>query len=155
MADKYTAIPIGIYENVPVVVANVQIPTDFVLLEMPEDDKLSIIIGTTFLNTVGAIIDCTKSKVTFKVEGKEHTIYFPKKSTQGPPIIEVNLVNVQTLIVGTTKIPTTRKIAIGEKLPATHCISGALRAPAPCATPTYLPTAHNYTLCTTSICGHR
>ena len=39
MADKSTAIPIGIYEHVPVVVANVTILTDFVILEMPEDDK--------------------------------------------------------------------------------------------------------------------
>src|SRR6266511_2867401 len=37
MADKSTAIPIGICEDVPVVVANVTILTDFVILEMPED----------------------------------------------------------------------------------------------------------------------
>ena len=37
MADKSTAIPIGIYEDVPVVVANVTILTDFVILEMPEE----------------------------------------------------------------------------------------------------------------------
>jgi hypothetical protein len=70
MADKSTAIPIGICENVPVMVANVKIPSDFVILEMPEDDNLSIILGRPFLNTIGAVIDCTKSKVTFKVEGK-------------------------------------------------------------------------------------
>src|SRR3989337_925045 len=34
MADKSTAIPIGICEDVPVVVANVTILTDFVILEM-------------------------------------------------------------------------------------------------------------------------
>ena len=36
MADKSTAIPIGICEDVPIVVANVTILTDFVILEMPE-----------------------------------------------------------------------------------------------------------------------
>ena len=46
MADKSTAIPIGICEDVPVVVANVTILTDFVILEMPEDDNMSIILGT-------------------------------------------------------------------------------------------------------------
>ena len=35
MADKSTAIPIGICEDVPVVVANVTILTDFVILEIP------------------------------------------------------------------------------------------------------------------------
>ena len=58
--------------------ANVLIPIDFVILEMPEDDNLSIILARPFLNTIGVVTDCTKSKVTFKVEGKEHTIYFPR-----------------------------------------------------------------------------
>jgi hypothetical protein len=72
---------------------------------MPEYDNLSIIIGRPFLNTTRAFIDCTKGKVTFKVEGKEHTIYFPKKSTQELPMTKVNLVKIMTLIVGTIEIP--------------------------------------------------
>ena len=44
MADKSTAIPSGICEDVPVIVANVTILTDFVILEMPEDDNMSIIL---------------------------------------------------------------------------------------------------------------
>ena len=45
MADKSTSIPIGICEDVPVVVANVTILTDFVILEMPEYDtcRLSLV----------------------------------------------------------------------------------------------------------------
>ena len=69
MADKSTTIPIDICEDVPVVVANVTILTDFVILEMPEDDNMSIILGRTFLNTAGAVIDCNKSKVTFHTNG--------------------------------------------------------------------------------------
>ena len=65
MADKSTAIPIGICEDVPVVVANVTILTDFVILDIPEEDSLSIILGRPFLNTPGAIIDCNKGNVTF------------------------------------------------------------------------------------------
>ena len=63
MADKSTAIPIGICEDVPVVVANVTILTDFVILEMPEDDNMSIILGRPFLNTAGAVIDCNKKSL--------------------------------------------------------------------------------------------
>ena len=37
MADKSTAIPVGICEDVPVVVANVTVLTDFVILDIPED----------------------------------------------------------------------------------------------------------------------
>ena len=79
MADKSTAIPIGIYEDVPIVVANVTILTDFVILEMLEDDNMSIILGRPFLNTARAVIDCNKSKVTFHINGNEHMMHFQKK----------------------------------------------------------------------------
>ena len=64
MPDKSIAIPIGICEDVPIMIANVQIPTDFVILEMPEDDNLSIILGRPFLNTacvVGILYGCINS----------------------------------------------------------------------------------------------
>ena len=65
MADKSTAIPIGICEDVPVVVANVTILTDFVILDIPEEDSMSIILGRPFLNTAGAVIDCNKGNALF------------------------------------------------------------------------------------------
>ena len=103
MADKSTAIPIGICEDVPVVVANVTILTDFVILEMPEDDNMSIILGRPFLNTAGAVIDCNKSKVTFHINGNEHTVPFPKKQFQ------VNGINVieesPTITIGSFQLP--------------------------------------------------
>ena len=103
MADKSTAIPIGICEDVPVVVANVTILTDFVILEMPEDDNMSIILGRPFLNTAGAVIDCNKSNVTFHINGNEHTVHFPKKQFQ------VNGINVieksPTITIGSFQIP--------------------------------------------------
>ena len=80
MTDKSIVVPVGICEDVPVQVANnCLILTDFVVFEMPEDDNMSIILGRPFLNTAGAVIDCNKGKVTFNVNEKEHTVYFPKK----------------------------------------------------------------------------
>ena len=67
MADKSTAVPIGICEDVPVEVANCLILTNFVVLDMPEDGSMSIILRRPFLNTAGAIIDCNKGKFTFNV----------------------------------------------------------------------------------------
>jgi hypothetical protein len=103
MADKSTTIPIGICEDVPVVVANVTILTDFVILEMSEDDNMSIILGRPFLNTAGAVIDCNKSKVTFHINGNEHTVHFPKKQFQvnGINVIEKSL----TLTIGSFQLP--------------------------------------------------
>ena len=56
MADKSTAILVGVCEDVPVVVANVTILTDFVILDILEDDSMSIILGRPFLNIQGGTI---------------------------------------------------------------------------------------------------
>ncbi|KAK1604686.1 hypothetical protein QYE76_028359 [Lolium multiflorum] len=104
MADKSTAIPVGVCENVPVqVTQHCLILTDFVVLEMPEDDNMSIILGRPFLNTAGAIIDCNKGKVTFNVDDKEHTVYFPKRIDK---VYGVNTIfNVKTIKVGSIDCP--------------------------------------------------
>ncbi|KAK1668394.1 hypothetical protein QYE76_056553 [Lolium multiflorum] len=104
MADKSTAIPVGLCENVPVqVTQHCLILTDFVVLEMPEDDNMSIILGRPFLNTAGAVIDCNKGKVTFNVDDKEHTVYFPKRIDK---VYGVNTIfNVKTIKVGSIDCP--------------------------------------------------
>ena len=103
IADKSTAIPIGICEDEPLVVANVTILTDFVILEMPEDDNMSIILGRPILNTVGVVIDCNKSKVTFHINSNEHTVHFLKKQ------FHVNGINViekcPTITIGSFQLP--------------------------------------------------
>ena len=79
MADKSTYVHVRICEDVPIQVANnCLILTNFVVLEMPEDDNMSIIFGRPFLITIGVVIDCNKGKVTFNVD-KERTFYFPNK----------------------------------------------------------------------------
>ena len=87
----------------PVVVANVTILTEFVILEMPENDNMSIILGRPFLNTAGVVIDCNKSKVTFHINGNEHTVHFLKKQFQmnGINVIEKS----PTITIGSFQIP--------------------------------------------------
>ena len=63
-------------------VANITILTDFVILDIPEDDSMSIILGRPFLNTAGDVIDCNEGNATFHVNGNEHTIHFPRKQPQ-------------------------------------------------------------------------
>src|SRR4051812_14842344 len=53
--------------------------TEFVVLEMPKDDNMSIVLGRSFLNNSGVVINCNQGKVTSNINDKEHTIYFPKK----------------------------------------------------------------------------
>ena len=103
MADKSTTILVGICEDVHVVVANVTILMDFVILDIPEDDSMSIILGRPFLNTSGAVIDCNKGNVTFHVNGNEHMVHFPKKQ---PQVHSINSIGkVPTIIIGGFEFP--------------------------------------------------
>ena len=103
MVNKSTAIPIGICEDVPIVVANVTIFTDFVILDIREDDSMSIILGRPFLNTAGAVIDCNKGNVTFHVNGNEHTVHFPRKQ---PQVHSINSVGkIPSIIFGGFEFP--------------------------------------------------
>ena len=77
-------------------VANVTILTDFVILDISEDDSMSIILGRPFLNTAGAFIDCNKGNVTFHVNGNDHTVHFPRKQ---PQVHSINSVGKIPLII--------------------------------------------------------
>ena len=55
--------PIGICEDVPVKVANCLILTDFVVLEMTEDDNMSIILADLFLILQGLLLIVIKEKL--------------------------------------------------------------------------------------------
>ena len=109
MADKSTAIHVGICEDVPVVVADVTILTDFVILEIPEDDNMSIILGRPFLNTTGAVIDCNTSNVTFHVNGNEHTVHFSRKQPQVHSINSIGKISTITIGGFEFPLPTIRK----------------------------------------------
>ena len=103
MADKSTAVPVSICEDVPVVVANVTILTDFVILDILEDESMSIILGRPFLNTTGAIIDCNKGNVTFHVNGNEHTVHFLRKQ---PQVHSINSIGkISSIIFGGFEFP--------------------------------------------------
>jgi hypothetical protein len=104
MADKSTAVPVGICEDVPVQVAhNCIILTDFVVLEIPEDDNMSIIRGRPFLNTAGVVIDCNQGKVTFNVDDKEHMVYFPKKIDRKYGLNSI--INIEIMQIGKFHFP--------------------------------------------------
>src|SRR3954466_8023953 len=104
MADNSTNVPIGICEDVHVQVAHhCMILTDFVVLDMPEDDNMSIILGTPFFNTAGAVIDCNQGRVVFNVNDKEHTFYFPKRTDKTYGLNSI--INIETIQIGQIHVP--------------------------------------------------
>src|ERR1041385_3861199 len=87
MADKSTAVPIGISEDVLVEVANCLILTDFVVLDMPEDGSMSIIHGRPFLNTASAIIDCIKESLLSMLMTRNTRYIFRRRLVKGMALI--------------------------------------------------------------------
>ncbi|KAL0729919.1 hypothetical protein Bca4012_026012 [Brassica carinata] len=75
LADRSVKFPIGILEDLPVMVGNCEIPTDFVVLEMDEEARDPLILGRPFLATAGALINVKEGKIDLHL-GKEHTLHF-------------------------------------------------------------------------------
>ena len=115
-------------------VAYVTILTDFVILDIPEDDSMSIILGRPFLNTARAVIDCTKGNVTFHVNGNEHSVHFPRKQ---PQVHSINSIGkISTITIGSFEfpLPTVKKkydiLIVGDMhipVEVTWCYSKILR----------------------------
>ena len=89
--------PIGMIEDVLLRIDEHVIPTDFFIFEMPEDEKLSIILGRPFLRTVGVSVDCAEGKIIFNVYDAEIIRYFPKKLEAAeryiPPAKQVHMIS--------------------------------------------------------------
>ncbi|XP_058766087.1 uncharacterized protein LOC131639619 [Vicia villosa] len=69
-ADRSVKYPIGILEDKTVKIGQLYIPTDFVVMDINEDEEIQILLGRPFLSTAGAIIDVKKRKLTFEVRNE-------------------------------------------------------------------------------------
>ncbi|GJU73556.1 hypothetical protein Tco_1264961 [Tanacetum coccineum] len=74
LADMTMKYPKGIAENVLVGIGKFVFPVDFIILDMPEDIKVTLILGRPFLSTPHAKIDVFKGKITLRV-GEERIIF--------------------------------------------------------------------------------
>ena len=86
LADRLVRIPHGVLEDLPVKVGSIDIPTDFVILEMDEEPKDPLILGKPFLATAGAIIDVKKGKIDLNL-GKEMKMTFDINKAMKKPTI--------------------------------------------------------------------
>ncbi|GKE48765.1 reverse transcriptase domain-containing protein [Tanacetum coccineum] len=74
LADRSFQYPVGIAENMLVEVGKFTFPADFVILEMEEDSKVSLILGRPFLHTVDAVIRVKHTQLNLGV-GTEQMIF--------------------------------------------------------------------------------
>ena len=108
LADKPYQHPWGIIENVLVKVGKFIFPADFVILDMEEDDTVSIILGRPFLATGKAEINVQEGELKLRVQGDEVAfhVFQPMKHPDDDPnedipkfhhkeILQGDLVNFQ------------------------------------------------------------
>lgn len=67
LADRSVKYPLGICENMLVMVRKFKFPVDFVILDMEEDGMVPIILGRPFLATARVVIDVHDGKLTLRV----------------------------------------------------------------------------------------
>ena len=68
LADGSVAHPHDLIENLPVKIGNVEIPTDFVVLDVDEEGKDPLILGRPFLASGGAVINVRNEKINLNLE---------------------------------------------------------------------------------------
>ncbi|GKB17207.1 reverse transcriptase domain-containing protein [Tanacetum coccineum] len=67
LADRSFQYPVGIAKNMLVEVGKFTFPVDFVILEMEEDSKVSLILGRPFLHTVDSVIRVKQKQLNLGV----------------------------------------------------------------------------------------
>ncbi|XP_048624055.1 uncharacterized protein LOC125592722 [Brassica napus] len=80
-------IPIGILEDLPLMVGNFEIPTDFVVLEMGEEAQDPLILGRPFLATAGAIVNVRQGKFDLHL-GQGNILHFDINEVMKKPTIQ-------------------------------------------------------------------
>ena len=80
-------IPVGILEDLPVMVGNFEVPTDFVVLKMGEEAKDSLILGRPLLATAGAVVNVREGKIDLHL-GKGNILHFDINEVMKRPTIQ-------------------------------------------------------------------
>ena len=73
LADRTLSFPKGILKNICVRVGTSYVPLDFMVIETGADERSPIILGRPFLNTLGAIIYASATKINFNIKGRKET----------------------------------------------------------------------------------
>ncbi|GJW77422.1 hypothetical protein Tco_0139104 [Tanacetum coccineum] len=98
LAYRTVKYPKGIVKNVLVGIGKFTFPVEFIILDMPEDIKVSLILRRPFLSTARAKIDVYKRKITLRIG--EENIIFKSVKTWLEEIKEMDLVPVPTIKEG-------------------------------------------------------
>ncbi|XP_050920323.1 uncharacterized protein LOC127137961 [Lathyrus oleraceus] len=84
LADRFVKYPIGILEDIPVRLSQLYIPTDFVVMDIKEDEEIPILLDRPFLSMAEAIIYVKRRKMNFEV-GDEKVEFILSKFLMAQP----------------------------------------------------------------------
>ncbi|XP_015963445.1 uncharacterized protein LOC107487340 [Arachis duranensis] len=84
LADRSFKFPHGIVEDLLVKVGDFIFPANFVVLDMQEEAKASIILGRPFLATAGVVIDVQKGDLTLRLHNEKMTFNVFKAMSYPP-----------------------------------------------------------------------
>jgi len=87
LADRTSRRPFGLLEDVPVMINGVEVPIDFVVLEMDEESNDPQILGRPFLASAGVVIDVKQGKINLNL-GEDFKMKFEIRNTMKKPTIE-------------------------------------------------------------------
>ena len=73
LADRSIKFPLGIVENMHVLVGRFTILVDFVIMDIKEDVAVPLILGRQFMNSANVIISVVEGKCTLRVDDEEIT----------------------------------------------------------------------------------
>ncbi|XP_056852411.1 LOW QUALITY PROTEIN: uncharacterized protein LOC130501599, partial [Raphanus sativus] len=96
LADRSVKYPVGILEDLPLMVGNCEIPTDFVVLEMGEEAQDPLILGRPFLATAGAIVNVKEGKIDLHL-GKRHVLHFDIKEVMKKPTVHGQIFYIEEM----------------------------------------------------------
>jgi hypothetical protein len=78
LAYKKLRVSMGDIKDVPISIGPYPYPTEFRVVDMLANSYCQIIFGKTFLNTVGANVDCKKETISLKFGEDEIKFLFSK-----------------------------------------------------------------------------
>ncbi|XP_056845060.1 uncharacterized protein LOC130496730 [Raphanus sativus] len=96
LADRSVKYPVGILEDLPLMVGNCEVPTDFVVLEMGEEAQDPLILGRPFLATAGAIVNVKEGKIDLHL-GKRHILHFDIKEVMKKPTVQGQIFYIEEM----------------------------------------------------------
>ena len=71
LTDRSISYPCGVLENVLVQVNDLVFPGDFVILDMAEDEEMSLLLGRPFLATCRALIDVEMGELILRFKNEK------------------------------------------------------------------------------------